>query len=164
MMKSFLDGIDPSIKTYFEGIIRSAVNDSSLEILKSLLNDDTKANAALERLRPALDRIAGDINKKADEYVVKHSSKPIRDMIRAMPKQELAMLASSLIEITSLKRKVTREQETVGGEVDVAIISKSEGFVWVKRKHYFPAELNTRFFERNYRTLRAELSESKGGL
>lgn len=71
-------------------------------------------------------------------------------MIRSMPKQELATLASSLIEITSLKRKVSRVQETVGGEVDVAVISKSEGFVWTKRKHYFPAELNKRFFVRQF--------------
>jgi hypothetical protein len=65
-----------------------------------------------------------------------------------MPKQELGTLASSLIEITSLKRKVSRGQETVGGDVDVAIISKAEGFVWIKRKHYFPKDLNARFFNR----------------
>jgi hypothetical protein len=34
--------------------------------------------------------------------------------------------------------------------VDVAIISKDEGFVWTKRKHYFPAELNQRFLARHY--------------
>jgi hypothetical protein len=77
-------------------------------------------------------------------------------MVRAMPKQELGTLASSLIEITSLKRKVSRGQETVGGEVDVAVISKSEGFVWIKRKHYFPAELNARFFNRLDASRRAE--------
>ena len=39
--------------------------------------------------------------------------------------------------------------ETVGGPIDVAVISKGDGFVWVKRKHYFPADLNNHFF-RNY--------------
>ena len=37
-----------------------------------------------------------------------------------------------------------------GGEVDVAVISKSEGMVWVRRKHYFPADLNARFFARHF--------------
>jgi hypothetical protein len=29
--------------------------------------------------------------------------------------------------------------------VDVAVISKSDGFVWIKRKHYFKKELNPQF-------------------
>lgn len=40
-------------------------------------------------------------------------------------------------------------QENVGGPVDVAVISKGDGFVWIKRKHYFRPELNQHFFD-NY--------------
>lgn len=40
-------------------------------------------------------------------------------------------------------------EETVGGPVDVAVISKGDGFVWINRKHYFKPELNTQFFN-NY--------------
>jgi len=40
-------------------------------------------------------------------------------------------------------------EETVGGPIDVAVISKGDGFVWIKRKHYFRPELNHCFF-RNY--------------
>ncbi len=92
-----------------------------------------------------------DFVKKADVYIEKSFTSRIKEMIRSMPKQEMSLLAESMIEITSLKRKVTREQETVGGEVDVAIITKSEGFVWTKRKHYFPPELNKRFFVRHFK-------------
>lgn len=38
------------------------------------------------------------------------------------------------------------EDETVGGPVDVAVITKGDGFIWVERKHYFKPELNTHFF------------------
>ena len=37
----------------------------------------------------------------------------------------------------------------VGGPIDVAVISKGDGFVWIKRKHYFKAELNLHFLD-NY--------------
>jgi len=40
---------------------------------------------------------------------------------------------------------------TVGGPIDVAVITKGDGFVWVKRKHYFRAELNPRFMSRYQR-------------
>jgi len=66
-------------------------------------------------------------------------------MVLFMPKQELANMAESLINLTSLKRRVSAERETVGGPVDVAVISKDEGFVWIKRKHYFSPELNPRY-------------------
>ena len=65
-----------------------------------------------------------------------------------MPVQELVILAESLVEITSLKRRVTDELETVGGAVDVVAITRSEGLVWIKRKHYFEPGLNPRFFQR----------------
>jgi len=44
-----------------------------------------------------------------------------------------------------LQRRVSREIETVGGAIDVAVISKGDGFVWVKRKHYFNPDRNLRF-------------------
>jgi hypothetical protein len=44
------------------------------------------------------------------------------------------------------------QDETVGGPIDVAVISKGDGFVWIKRKHYFERDLNPHFF-RNHGTL-----------
>ena len=58
----------------------------------------------------------------------------------------MAEMAESLISLTFLKRRMMSSEETVGGPVDVAIISKSDGFVWIKRKHYFQPDLNHHFF------------------
>ncbi len=71
-------------------------------------------------------------------------------MVLLMPKQDLANLAQELINLTSVKRKFSAEKETVGGPIDVAVISRIDGFVWVKRKHYFTAELNPRYFVRKF--------------
>ena len=46
------------------------------------------------------------------------------------------------------RRRVTTDRETVGGPIDVAVITKGEGFVWVKRKHYFSPEYNPRVVAR----------------
>ena len=37
------------------------------------------------------------------------------------------------------------DSETVGGPIDVAVISKGDGFIWIKRKHYFDPKLNPHF-------------------
>jgi len=148
VMKSFLEGVDPTIREYLLTLVASGIQDTAEMVLKAALNDGEKETAALAAIADTLRDMQEDAKKKARTYIETTTGKPIRDMISAMPKQELAKLAESLIELTSLKRKVTRGQETVGGEVDVAIISKSEGFIWTKRKHYFPPELNPRFFRR----------------
>ncbi len=72
----------------------------------------------------------------------------IEDMALFMPKQELAFLAEAMINLTSIKRRVSAEEETVAGPIDVAVISRNEGLVWVRRKHYFDPALNPRYFHR----------------
>jgi hypothetical protein len=64
------------------------------------------------------------------------------NVVSALPRSELAALAESLVNLTSLKRRVSMDAETVGGPVDVAVISKADGFVWVKRKTFIRPELN----------------------
>lgn len=75
----------------------------------------------------------------------KEHSLPMRSVLSVLPANEMAELAETLITLQSLKEKVTKPSATVGGPVDVAIITKSEGLVWVKRKHFFNADINSRF-------------------
>ncbi|MDW9473619.1 hypothetical protein FB005_10920 [Sinorhizobium medicae] len=70
---------------------------------------------------------------------------PLRNVIGFLPVDEMAGLAETLINLQSLKEKVTKPSETVGGPVDVAVITKHEGLVWIKRKHFFDSELNSRY-------------------
>ena len=70
------------------------------------------------------------------------------EVVTHLPKEELASMAEALINLTSLKRRVSLDQETVGGPIDIAIISKGDGFVWIKRKHYFDPALNPSYFYR----------------
>lgn len=73
---------------------------------------------------------------------------PLLRVVGSLPIDEMADLAETLIELQSLKEKVTKPTESVGGPIDVAVISKSDGFIWIKRKHYFEAAANPRFFHR----------------
>lgn len=79
---------------------------------------------------------------------VSSAVKPIRESIGYLPKEEMAMLAEALVDLTSVKRRVGQDVQTVGGPVDVAVITKGDGFVWVKRKHYFEDNLNVSWYNR----------------
>ena len=48
---------------------------------------------------------------------------------------DLAAIAEALVSLTALRARMSaREKETVAGPIDVAVLSKGEGFIWVKRK------------------------------
>jgi hypothetical protein len=60
----------------------------------------------------------------------------------AMPIQDAIDLARFLVETTiGFVRFAVFMPKSVGGEVDVAAITKHEGFRWVQRKSFHPAEL-----------------------
>jgi hypothetical protein len=61
---------------------------------------------------------------------------PLRRILGVLPVDEMAELAETLINLQSLKEKVTKNSETVGGPVDVAIITRNECLLWAKRKHF----------------------------
>lgn len=76
---------------------------------------------------------------------------PIFTSLEYLGKTELAMMAETLVNLTSFKQKISDELETVGGPIDVAVISKGEGFVWIKRKYYFEKEINPHFIAKYYK-------------
>lgn len=84
-----------------------------------------------------------------DDALTKHKREfhvdPILEVVAMLPKDDLASMAESLVNLTVLKRRISTDQETVGGPIDVAVISKGDGFIWIKRKHYFTKDLNPRY-------------------
>lgn len=82
------------------------------------------------------------------EYQKESYINPMHEIIMNLPNDELGSFAEKLVSLSSFKKKVTKEQETVGGPIDVAIITKGDGLIWLKRKHYFEASINHQFFKR----------------
>ena len=73
----------------------------------------------------------------------------ILQSIESMPNKEIADMCESLIKITSLKRKISSNLESVGEPIDIAIITKGDGFIWENNKNYSTIELNSQFYEKN---------------
>jgi hypothetical protein len=60
----------------------------------------------------------------------------------AMPIQDAIDLAWFLADTAARFTQFSLRAATVGGPIEVATITKHEGFKWVTRKHYYSAELN----------------------
>jgi len=93
------------------------------------------------------------INQKLRTYALKEYVQPVISSIGYLRKEDLIELAESLINITSVKRKTSEYLQSVGGPVDIAIITKHEGFVWIKRKEIIDKDLNSMFYNRELKEL-----------
>lgn len=87
--------------------------------------------------------------KTAEDEFFKNYTMPLLATIGHLDISDMSNVAESLVALTSLVHRMSPKEESVGGPVDVAVISKGDGFIWIKRKHYFKPELNTQFFN-NY--------------
>jgi hypothetical protein len=127
---ALLNSIAATLYTYPEALIES---------IKELTEE--KKSEYKSAYQVNTDEIMKNMRDALDQYRMSNFI-PILNVVAALPKSELAAMAESLVNITSLKRRVSLQAETVGGPVDVAVISKHDGFVWIKKKIYFSAELN----------------------
>lgn len=154
MVDRFMYGIDPQFETVIEKYLQAAIEETGKAITLALPKRQSRATR--EKLKNSIQSAANASVATWRERMVPlfkdRFMREVQDMIFLMPKQELALLAQELINLTSVKRKFSSGRESVGGPIDVAVISKIDGFVWVRRKHYFDPGLNPRYFHRKFGT------------
>jgi len=61
-----------------------------------------------------------------------------------MPLQDAIDLANFLVDMTKKYFAFLPGADIVAGETDIATVTKHEGFKWINRKHYYPADINRR--------------------
>ena len=150
---AFMEGIDP----YYLSVSLSYVRKLFRSYTKTLLDaissspnnpdgaiafDEDELTALNSETDKLLQRFMGDMERyRRDQH-----GNPILTALSFLGKSELAEMAESLVNLASFKKRMTLEVETVGGPVDVVVISKGDGFIWINRKHYFDPRLNHSFF------------------
>lgn len=60
----------------------------------------------------------------------------------SMPTQDAIELADFLVQTTKGFARFKFGADTVGGETDLAAVTRHEGFKWIRRKHYYDPSLN----------------------
>lgn len=147
---TILRGINPA----FQQIINDNVGkhlSSFSEVIANFLDQDKATSEVASVIRQGFNikESTEALVKRINDAMFQSYTKPLIDTVISLDKEDMANMAESFISLTSLVRRMQPGEETVGGPVDVAVISKGDGFVWINRKHYFKPELNAAFFQ-NY--------------
>lgn len=143
MVHSFLTGIDPDLKRQVVGLIERITRVYPEVVDNQIVNLNPQQKEGLFNFGSVLLK---EFNHNVEKMISERFFSPIIDTVASFPKEELAAMAEALVNLTSIKRKMSFQTETVGGPIDVAVISKGDGFIWIKRKHYFKPELNHTYF------------------
>ena len=152
VVQAFLTGVSSGT---LEGM-RKATSNTIGEITAAAISHvhsehgDEAANAIQTVLRDVAQEKAAQLGLAWNE-VSRESWSPIVELVEVLPKEQLASMAESLVDLTKLRRRISNEEETVGGPIDVALITKGDGFVWVQRKHYYDPMLNIRAMARYFK-------------
>jgi len=118
----FYGGISPMLKEKLADIVVSGV--------KGCLKKAGKGQAAA-----LSEKCRGKILETLEREAQEHHTQPLTRAVAGLPRRELAGLAEALVSLTVFMARMSVDQkETVGGPIDVALISKGDGFVWIKRK------------------------------
>jgi len=137
MPERFILGIDREFEKALEDIAGNLVGQVIDQNKRAFRNGrgDLIKSAATKQFRDGVERLK------------KKNAHNLNSVVNHLSKKELGEVAYSLVELTSRKRRYSSDMETVGGPIDVAILTRNEGFIWVRRKHYFDTELNPRYMQ-----------------
>ena len=148
VMRTIIEGIDPKLLKLIMQLMSQVVVENKKQIALIVGKTDRQIAKDISSIntQPVIDLL----NQKLRELINDKHVAPLLSTIAILQKEDLAEVAENLIYLTSLIRRITPDKESVGGPIDVALLSKGDGFIWIKRKHYFEESLNKNYFGKYY--------------
>ena len=140
VMMTVMKGISPALHEKVGELAKetaSQTKDKMIEAMKEAGVDE----ATIAKIQETnLDEITGKHDEQVQEFIQTEYVNGLVDTVEAFGVEDMADMAESLISITNLQRHITASEESVGGPVDVAVITRDEGFIWLKHHDWRPKE------------------------
>lgn len=148
VMMTILKGIEPKLQQLIAKLTSQIIIENNNQVATVV----GKTNKCLARDISSIDiqPTINYFNQELNNIINGNHIAPLIGTIAILQKEDLAEVAENLIYLTSLIRRITPDKESVGGPIDVALVSKGDGFIWIKRKHYFEESINKNYFGRYY--------------
>ena len=124
-----IDAIELGIQNERIGVIRKRFQTLIEDLLTQNLLDSLIGKIDYPAIRQ---EVADLIRESGKDHLRQHL-----EAIEQFDLQKMACLAENLIKATELHRKITFRQEGVGGLIDLAVITREDGFQWLNRKSWY---------------------------
>ena len=131
---TFVKGCNSKILDFTGNTASQLVSVINNQLLESGFQD--------QELLDKLNDLPNNLMMRVNSFSNTNFMQKVTAMLDSLSKKDLAYMAESLVNLSAFKLKISDAYETVGGPIDVAVISKTDGFIWIKRKLYFDKNLN----------------------
>jgi hypothetical protein len=148
MVAQFMEGVDPRYQEVIEQLIVAIIAHYPSTFLENVRLSKKRKDALQEAFDAVSQELSEGFRLGLERLRYEYYSMPVVNVVTVLPKDELAAMAEALVNLTSVRRRLSFNIESVGGPIDVAVISKGDGFVWIKRKKYFSLDHNPHFMAR----------------
>lgn len=136
MIRTFLTGMDQHLRMFIYGETLKLTNGLVADVVRRAPNlTDAQRNAIhKDYSQNNLAHALNEFFRCVDGYQYAVHTRPILRAVNSLPKKELGETAASLIKLNSFQQKVMNSVETVGGPIDVAVITRNGGLEWKREK------------------------------
>lgn len=131
---AFIRGIDYGLERRVYGAMRMMMHSLVDQVVGAFPGSDQRETVRKrfqEDLVPQyLDAFRGMIG----DYQQQAYINPVLRVLEIAARQELAETAKELVSLNVFKKRIMAQKQTVGGAIDVAVISREGGFQWFTRQ------------------------------
>jgi hypothetical protein len=114
----------------------SAKQSEAVSMFRAELEVSETDNTAVAHIKEAFENTIAK-NNLEDQVISagkEERLQPFQKAVSMSPVRDLAEFASTLVGVQSARAAFSQDNPTVGGPIDVATITKHEGFVWLRHK------------------------------
>ena len=137
IMEALLTGIHPD----FYNALFDETKHAFYNFTSHICSEATDDFESYSKLMPILEKVRfKDLIRLSRKFSDKLRQAEKNQWLKALydyDLQAMAKLAENLIAMTGFERHMTFSDEGVGGPVDVAVITKHNGFTWLNRKSWY---------------------------
>lgn len=134
---TFIFGISPMMEDALRNRVGRFFAEAIAKFGHALSDEDVFEPFGREKVFDAVAFAKDSFEKDFDEIlssIKSYNRNNIYEALNWLSIPDMAKMAKSLIELTTFKKKMSTESDTVGGPIDVAVISKNDGFCWIEKK------------------------------
>ncbi|MBQ0025736.1 MAG: hypothetical protein KBT00_08515 [Bacteroidales bacterium] len=134
VMMTVMKGISPALRGKVDETANDAISQTKEKMIEAMREAGVDALTIAKVQETDLKEISDRHEEQIQNFIQTEYINGLVDTVESFGVEDMANMAESLISITNLQRHFTASEESVGGPVDVAVITKSDGFVWLKHK------------------------------
>ncbi len=133
---AFSRGIDFNLERRLYGGFRVMMHGLVDQLIEALPLQDTELRESVRGRfqRDFVPKYFDTFHRMIAEYQQQAFISPILRVLEIAGRNELAETARDLVGLNVFKKRITAQKQTVGGAIDVAVVSREGGFQWWSRQ------------------------------